>query len=181
MAWLMKGVENRGWAPPHAVCGQLLAIHAGKTVETDAFKATAGLTGTVPEGADDATLGMTSAEISALVRRRVGRLSPGAVSSVGILAGYVCDDGHGHVAPGTIAIDASGRRIEDPDELMRKALRSNFYVGPIGWIVVNRLALPRPVECTGRQGLWALPTDVERRVIDQVHEAGPRPAAEGRP
>ena len=37
-----------------------------------------------------------------------------------------------------------------------------------GWILADRRELERPVPCVGRQGLWALPADVERAVEDQL-------------
>lgn len=37
-----------------------------------------------------------------------------------------------------------------------------------GWAFDDRIALPDPIPCRGRQGLWPLPEDVLRRVREQL-------------
>lgn len=39
--------------------------------------------------------------------------------------------------------------------------QSRWFTGPIGWLLEERIALPRPIFCRGFQGLWELPHDVE--------------------
>jgi hypothetical protein len=39
-----------------------------------------------------------------------------------------------------------------------------WFSGPVGWILTDTITLPTPVPCVGRQGLWTVPTDIERQV-----------------
>jgi hypothetical protein len=89
-------------------------------------------------------------------------LDQSAVVAVGTLVGYVCDDGNGRVEANHFGA-----------EIMRAACASPWYQGPVGWIVVNRIALPTPVPCRGAQGLWTLPPDVEAAVMRQLGEVKP--------
>lgn len=157
MAFAGKPVENRTWAPPHSLLGQRIAIHAGKTCDEKMIDGIGAEFGIVPATSDVPLLGYGND------LQRIGHLARGAVVAVGTLAGYVCDDGNGR------AISATN----DPHvaaEILRKARASRWYQGPIGWIVVNRIALPKPVPCRGAQGLWTLPPDVEAAVMRQIGE-----------
>ena len=43
-----------------------------------------------------------------------------------------------------------------------------WFVGPFGWVLGDVRALARPIPCRGSQGLWALPPEVEARVLTEV-------------
>jgi hypothetical protein len=169
MAFAGKPVENRTWAPPHSLLGQRIAIHAGKTCDEKMIDGIGAEFGIVPATSDVPLLGYGND------LQRIGHLARGAVVAVGTLAGYVLDDGNGRVIP-------AGMRVPDEyppekakaicDETMRVARASRWYQGPVGWIVVNRIALPTPVPCRGAQGLWTLPPDVEAAVMRQIGEVG---------
>lgn len=45
---------------------------------------------------------------------------------------------------------------------------SPWLVGPIAWVLDDVRALATPVACTGRQGIWTLPVDVETAVQAQL-------------
>jgi hypothetical protein len=47
---------------------------------------------------------------------------------------------------------------------------SPWWMGPIGWRLANPRPLVEPVPCRGARGLWDLPADVERDVIEQLKE-----------
>ena len=43
-----------------------------------------------------------------------------------------------------------------------------WFTGPLGWELVDVLALPEPVPVKGKQGLWTLPEDVAEQVNRQA-------------
>jgi len=45
---------------------------------------------------------------------------------------------------------------------------SSWFVGAYGWTWSKLVVLPEPVMCRGAQGLWAIPSDVEARVLAQM-------------
>jgi len=42
-----------------------------------------------------------------------------------------------------------------------------WWMGPFGWLLEEPIPLPRPVPCRGAQGLWSLPSSVEKEVMAQ--------------
>ncbi len=74
-----------------------------------------------------------------------------------------------------------GRRANLPQDFERGAViavvrfqriveasGNRWFEGPIGWVLYDAVALPSPVKCNGRLGLWYLPPKVEARVLRQV-------------
>jgi len=51
---------------------------------------------------------------------------------------------------------------------------SKWFSAPLGWMLRNPRPLPKPIPCTGRLGLWQLPSSV-RRAIDRQLRSGRRP------
>jgi len=47
-------------------------------------------------------------------------------------------------------------------------LRSQWYHGPHGWVMRDRILLPEPVPCCGAQGLWNVPPTVLDQIRDQL-------------
>lgn len=45
---------------------------------------------------------------------------------------------------------------------------SPWFVGRFGWVLDDVVTLAKPVRCPGAQGLWTMPRDVERLVLDQA-------------
>lgn len=48
--------------------------------------------------------------------------------------------------------------------------KSKWFAGPVGWCLADPIALPTPVRCRGAQGLWDLPADIEREVLEQLED-----------
>ena len=47
-------------------------------------------------------------------------------------------------------------------------LQKRWFCGPWGWEMDKAIALPEPVPCRGRQGLWNVPIPAASRVADQL-------------
>ena len=138
-----KLVENRTWAPPDSLVGQWLAIHAGKAVDGEGIvRCMEILKGRAVAYAHDAQdLCGPSSVIVGVVRVR----------------GWVCRN--------QIRESAHDKL---PHDLARAALDSPWFCGPFGWVFDFPTRCPSPVPCTGHQGLWNLPAEVEREVRDQT-------------
>ena len=96
---------------------------------------------------------------------------------------------------GTIAIHAGSARVDldllprgvrrpSDDELVHGAIigvvdvvkvveryRSKWFVGPLGWLLENPRPLRRPIDCSGRLGLWEVPAEIERAIWRQLRGA----------
>ena len=46
--------------------------------------------------------------------------------------------------------------------------RSRWFSGPLGWVLRNPRALPTPISCNGRLGLWLLPANIDREIQRQL-------------
>lgn len=66
---------------------------------------------------------------------------------------------------GDMPLSWSGRVTEGQ---ARAVYASRWFVGPIGWVLDDVVALAEPVPCKGAQGLWDVPAEVEARVLAQV-------------
>jgi hypothetical protein len=49
-----------------------------------------------------------------------------------------------------------------------------WFVGPYGWVLDDVVKLASPVMCRGAQGLWVMPPDAGRRVLEQLPPKGER-------
>lgn len=149
-----KRVENRTWAPPPSIIGQRIAIHAGMKLNREVCLRLF----------DEIDLAPAS------------KLPLGAVVATARVAGWVrCDEttfvrDRGHREP---TLDFFGVT----EQQARDALSSSWWIGPIGWILDHVIAI-EPVACKGAQGLWSLPTDVERAVREHEEAARARMVAE---
>ena len=100
---------------------------------------------------------------------------------------------------GTIVIHASGtadpvdelpRNVRRPEKeaLVRGAIigivdvvkvversRSQWFNGPLGWVLKNPRRLGDPIPCTGRLGLWKMTSRMERRLDIQLGPRGRTP------
>lgn len=141
MRELGKPIENRPTRPPKALLGQLVALHSGKVWDFD---------------------GMVHIEQQTGITLYDSECPAGAITCVGRLAGYIRhgDDGQGFV------IEAySGYRIKvfQPDV-------DRWFFGRYGWLIYDRRAI-EPVPCRGMQGLFPLPPEVERLVLERYQGA----------
>lgn len=137
-----KRVENRCWRPPHSIVGQDIAIHAGKTIDTDTAE------DLLEEWDVDETMVPGPLGIVAIVR----------------LLGYV-DDG-----------SESGRRVRYGinEDWALAALRSEWFIGPVGWVLGDVRPLASPVPCRGAQGLWSVPPDASASALAAIRRDAPR-------
>jgi hypothetical protein len=58
-------------------------------------------------------------------------------------------------------------QLPDPDSLPRGAIvgaRSEWFVGPHGFVLTDPKAIERPVLCRGQQGIFVVPNDVAASV-----------------
>ena len=46
--------------------------------------------------------------------------------------------------------------------------QEQWFFGPHGWILSDLIAIPRPIFCTGRLGLWDVPASLWQNVKDQL-------------
>lgn len=134
-----KRVENRTWAPPQFIIGKRIAIHAGMKLNREVC-----LRLRNEEGIDLAP---------------ASKLPLGAVVATARVAGWGMTGQLRELGDALVTLDFFGVT----EQQARDALRSSWWIGPIGWILDRVIAVP-PVACKGAQGLWSLPADVERTV-----------------
>jgi activating signal cointegrator 1 len=144
-----KRIENRTWAPPPYLIGQRIAIHAGMKLNREVC-----LRLRDEEGIDLAP---------------ASKLPLGAVVSTARVVGWASDQGWAQES----TLDFFGVTEQQASD----ALRSSWWIGPIGWILDHVIAVP-PVACKGAQGLWSLPADVERVVCEHEEAARAQMVAE---
>lgn len=145
-----KRVENRTWAPPASIIGQRVAIHAGLRLDKLALDS---VRDAVAAGRiSDAEFVRITAPMNECVR---SGFVHGAVESVATIAG-------------AITLDCSCSWGDVDFDGAVEAVESAWFMGPIGWLLTNVIALPEPVPCKGAQGLWTLPADVESAVLAQL-------------
>lgn len=135
---LDKRIENRTWAPPPKLLGQRLAIHAGAASPAKARRMIDDLVGPM------ATEGCIRSAVVAVVT----------------VVGYRdTRPGARHPAFGI-----------DADALARAELATQdpLWLGPVGWLFRDVVALPEPVPCKWRLGVWRLSTDVDAKVRAQL-------------
>jgi hypothetical protein len=130
----VKNVENREWTPPPVAKGHLIAIHAGKTVDREAWSsayqivAKLGLLDVFP-----AIKGFGKALVRAETMKP--RAAQAEIKAAMAASSY-----------GAIVAVA---RIEN----VVKASDSPWFFGPFGWELGDVTPL-RPISCTGAQYLW---------------------------
>ena len=131
--------------------------HAGKRVENRTWPPPAPLLG--ERFAIHAGVSRSGAEtVDHLAEQGIVVTGPvhfGAIVATVQLVGVSRDLG-----PMTIADGCDARRI------LALAM-TQWRMGPIGWVLDDVRVLSEPVPCRGAQGLWTLPADVERLVIER--------------
>lgn len=148
-----KRIENRTWAPPAAIMGRFIAIHAGRKFDDgggcDLMAMGSGWTGPLePKDSPEGIVG---------IARIIGALATGRDAARGI--------------PGEVT--GYFPTTNPPDELLariRRMVDDRWWIGPVGWLLDDVLAI-EPVPCRGAQGLWTVPADVEALVRARVEEA----------
>lgn len=158
IAYWGKRVENRTWAPPRHLFGRQIAIHSGKspwrqrkngewTISRDAFDDVCSTVRFCEAAAPGMVSNPTTGE---WIHERCS-----AVLCVATLAGWVHERGNFDLVP-----EIAGLPVE--------YLRSPYFVGPYGWVLTDVMTLASPVPCSGKQGVWSLPADVDAAVRAQL-------------
>ena len=84
-------------------------------------------------------------------------------------AGVMDGPREAHVFGAVIAVATVGGCVDSEEGARSWSLgQARWFMGPYGWLLDDIVALPKPVPCFGNRKLWHLPTDVLRRVEEQV-------------
>lgn len=177
---LGKPIENRKWAPPDHMLGQLVALHSGKTWDDD---------------------GAMHIALHAHRALEDEDCPAGAITCVARLTGVMTQQKRagtdGSVTTNTTYTFWHDPNIPQPAWAWRFPTQTEFeemiatpgpspvyvpgpldverwFFGPYGWLMPERVPIA-PVPCRGAQGLWKLPPDVEAEVLRRYEAAGGRP------
>lgn len=142
-----KPLENRTWCPPASLVGYRIAIHAGKAIGGDVLESFYNVFKALAFGPVRTPYATPK------------QFPRGAVVGVATLDRVVLR-WHGAL------VDAFTRDQWHPVEISDEARR--WYTGDVGWVLRDVRYLREPVPCSGAQGLWTLPDDVERAVVEQL-------------
>lgn len=135
-----KDVENRTWPPPASILGERIAIHAGTKKPVAAWG--------MPDGTDE--LGPWE------------RLPRGCIVGTAVVRGAL-DMRRMPVLHGRMLFGgALHQRVVNLDA-------SPWWVGPVGWLLEDVYHCDEPVPCQGAMGLWTVPPDVERLVLERSY------------
>ena len=134
-----KRVENRSWVPPLGLIGHRIAIHAGKVMDQEA---------------------------GAFIKRRA--VTAGHREHLFSMDGPARDEGIIGTATllGVLGEDygSSGGVIAGSRGALSSAQIMPWFFGPYGWLLDDVRALPEPIPCKGRQGLWDVPAELVGRL-----------------
>lgn len=65
-----------------------------------------------------------------------------------------------------VGVATIDRIVTRPDALQDAQKR--WFFGEYGWVLTHRIALPVPVPCAGKQGLWTISNEVDALVHEQL-------------
>jgi len=152
-----KQIENRSWKPPDSVVGTRIAIHAGRAFDDSAVER---VKPWLWEWEDTQ-----------------GLRDEGVVGTV-LLRGWVFGGGmvpfeeHSHrMRLGVIEKSPALTRTEAEYVVRNRWFAGTVQRSSVGWVLAERVRFAEPVPCRGRQGLWTLPSDVERAVVEAERAA----------
>lgn len=80
-----------------------------------------------------------------------GDMRSEGIIGTAVLCGLVTGDGYWELAEGRLPLGWSVKTISD------------WYIGPVGWLLDDVRALAEPIPCQGRQGLWDVPAELVER------------------
>lgn len=143
-----KHVENRTWAPPIAMIGQTIAIHAAKSW-------------------DGAKRYRARWDSDGIERAMSWDFTP-----IGYLLHYGFEPPARkdlYVTSAIVAVATIDRVVTRPDTLAPDQKR--WYFGPFGWLLTNVRRLEEPVPARGKQGLWTVPAELEPGIEAQLPRA----------
>lgn len=155
IAHLGKRVENRPWPPPREMIGKRIAIHAGARYEVTEWS--------FPD------------------RVRVPPRSETplkAIVCVATIVGYRDErkrrDRDDARAAQRAMFDATRRDANVVSVGRAQGVdlsRDAWWIGPVGWLLDDVVALGEPVPCSGSLKLWELPVAVEALVAERFRLA----------
>lgn len=119
-----KRIENRQWAPPLTHVGQRIAIHAGKSYDPQWNGRSVYELGITPDQALPWT---------------------GFFVALATLGGWV-------TTTGDYCLD--GMPVQKRRAALEAANNDKFFVGPVGWVLTDVVALAMPIRASGAQRLW---------------------------
>lgn len=159
----IKPIENRGWRPWPGVIGTRIGIHAGQQRDEDAARKIRELWPDLDEHED----------------------TPGVIVGSAIVAGWVMREGQ-HCwtidtgIPNAVHPNRLGPPL--PHAVLVQIAEGNvqWFIGPIGWILVEARAYPRPVPHAGAQGIWQVSVAAEELCRVQEIACGGDGRFEGR-
>lgn len=135
-----KRVENRTWKPPFDLIGQRIALHASKIASKAEWQAAMN------------TSIVSYIPTPGLMYSPQKVMPLGAIAATALLVGYVVVE----QKPNTVE-----RMVEASKNAMHYAHRQDpWFFGPVGWLLDDVKKLEQPISCTGKLGLWDVPTDV---------------------
>jgi hypothetical protein len=158
MAAGIKLVENRPrrMIKPSYI-GKRLALHASREIDLDVYdrirEIAPELYGDFEEFTDEELA--NGDEVKRQPWYRLSRITS-SIIAVATLDSVVFDD------TGLLRADID-RQLGD---------QRRWFFGPVGYVLRDVVALPRPVPCKGMLGLWTLPALVELDVIGQLAGLG---------
>lgn len=140
-----KHIENRSWQPPLAMIGQQICIHAAKSWDGERKYH-------VKPGSHE--------------RWRAGELltPTGYLLHLGILNAPGRRDLY--AAGAIVGLATIDRVVTKPDTLPPDQRR--WFFGEFGWVLTNVIAIPSPVPCAGKQGLWAVHSEIVGQIREQA-------------
>ena len=142
----IKTIETRTWAPPKALIGQRIAIHAAKRKSTEG---------------DLYILRQIDPVLKTYQRQHSGQIYPTALTPMGmVVATAVLRCAHqvaynrdvAHMHPGTW-MDCAHWRLETPFTVERDSY-GDFTPGRWLWFLSDIERLDPPVPAIGHQGFW---------------------------
>lgn len=135
IAHLGKRIENRSWKPWPSIIGEFIAIHGGAEPKGNALR-------------ESNKLGyFINKQFRAEITKYQGEKYRGRPAY------------HSHadmITPGIVAIARVTGYVTESE--------SPWFEGPVGWTLDEVHTLPEPIQITGAQGLWEVPTEIVARI-----------------
>jgi hypothetical protein len=149
IAYAGKNVENRSWKPPQSLIGQRIAIHQGKRTNEWARRFLANLCNPIVEGPFEPDIHLGCIVATAVVE--------GAFWQV---AG----------CPQVRKRDPLPEQLlSRTSEYISTSVRnSRWYLGGVGWLLTDVIALPEPIPHKGAQGLWNVSPEALARIPEHA-------------
>lgn len=144
-----KGIENRMWPPPANFIGQRIWLHAGKVYDAEY---------------DDLVSDLWP-EVETLFPR--GGKPKHGIASLSVPMGAIV--GHARVAGWVRSVDGQTSASQDA---FLGLVEDQWFFGPYGWVLTERVPLKTPVASVGHQKLWAIDAELRQKLRIAFKETG---------